>query len=88
MHQKVARNKTLHMTPEEDFLSRELGFVRLLRKTRRPEMLHLVEPAVAREREIFRRLGELQAGGVEPIAIGFASRDGDPGAPPASEEND
>ena len=76
------------MSPEEDFLVRELAWVRQVRATRSSKMLHLVEPAVAREREIFRRLGELQAGGVEPIAIGFASRDGDPGAPAASEEND
>lgn len=62
------------MTPEEEFLEREVSWVRQVRKTRNPEMLHLVEPAVAREREIFSRLGELR-NGPELRAVNFAERD-------------
>lgn len=49
------------MRAKEEFLDRELAWVRIVRKTRRPDQLHLVEPAVAREREILAELDRLRA---------------------------
>lgn len=69
------------MSAEEDFLHRELAWVRQVRATRNTSLLHLVEPAVAREREIFRRLGEIQSNDSGAVAVCFAERDRDPGAP-------
>lgn len=49
------------MSPKAEFLQRELAWVRVVRKTKRPEQLHLVRPATDRELEILaelRRLGE------------------------------
>lgn len=48
------------MSNKQEFLERELAWVRLVRKTTKPDQLHLVEPAVEREREILAALGEIQ----------------------------
>jgi hypothetical protein len=48
------------MDNKQEFLERELAWVRMVRKTTKPDQLHLVEPAVEREREILAALGEIQ----------------------------
>jgi hypothetical protein len=72
------------MTAKQEFLERELSWVRLVRKTRRPDQLHLVVPAVEREREILRELSVIAAEGTGasplPFAANFSARTDDPGA--------
>lgn len=49
------------MSPKREFLQSELAWVRILRKTTKPKGLHLVVPAVEREREILAELERLEA---------------------------
>lgn len=48
------------MSSKQEFLERELAWVRIVRKTTKPTQLHLVEPAVEREREILAELEKLE----------------------------
>lgn len=48
------------MHAKREFLESELAWVRIVRKTTKPDRLHLVEPAVAREREILAELQKLE----------------------------
>lgn len=48
------------MDAKREFLQRELGFCRIQRRTRNPEELHLVAPAVEREREILAELERIE----------------------------
>lgn len=47
------------MSSKQEFLERELAWVRIVRKTTKPDQLHLVEPAVEREREILAEIERL-----------------------------
>lgn len=44
-----------------EFMERELAWVQLHRKTKRPSELHLVVPAVEREQEIIAGIAKLRA---------------------------
>lgn len=69
------------MQANEEFLRRELAWVRIVRQTKKPDQLHLVEPAVKREREILTILGELS-----PVPFGGGAGDATPAAPAANAE--
>lgn len=48
------------MSSKQEFLERELAWVRIVRKTTKPTQLHLVEPAVQREREILAEIDRIE----------------------------
>ncbi len=47
------------MSSKQEFLERELAWVRIVRKTTKTSQLHLVEPAIEREREILAALEQI-----------------------------
>lgn len=57
------------MNPKAEFLQRELAWVRVVRKTKRPDQAHLVTPAANREREILAELRHLGEGTVQPPMV-------------------
>lgn len=51
-----------------EFLQTELRWVQRVRASKNPAMLHLVEPAVARERELMAEIAEIEQACRLPMA--------------------
>lgn len=63
------------MEAKIEFLERELAFVRVIRGTRKDDKLHLVEPAVERERAILAEIAQLKRN-TEPLLAGASTGNG------------
>lgn len=62
---------------EREFAELELTWVRQVRKTRNGQMLHLVEPAVRRERELIQMLNAVDTNQLQLLAAEPATKYGD-----------
>jgi len=62
------------MDVKEEFLLLELAWVRVVRKTSRPERLHLAGPAEERERAILAELARLRRGHESKSLVGGLMR--------------